>query len=273
MIYWHYRNGEQEVGPFPWEVLEKLKIAGVIDGNTLVKASDEQDWSAFAEVSNARNAPPTPLSTPLPTPLPTPLSDASYYYLDANRQATGPFDLQTLRRLHKEGVIRASTLTAAKGETQWITVSQLLGVPPEMPSAEIVNAVRHRSFEQFCLMMGVTLTFYSFYILPSYSRDMKAITKRERMEFQPMLILGIVTLGLLLAVMMVAWAYDMEKHGKAMETVGRQESLGTYVLILNVISFLIALFSGGVAIILSAALGVWAIWLLQKEINLYAKSL
>jgi len=286
MNTWHYRKNEQEVGPFTWEVLEKLRIAEVIDGGTPIKASDEQDWRPFTEVSNAQNA-----STPPPPPSP---SESSYYYLDANRQPVGPFDLQTLRRLHGEGVISASTLTSAKGESQWISVSQLLGVPPTAIPPDATNAPRHRTFEQFGLMMGVTLTFYSLYLIPSYSRDMKAITGKPRIEFNQMLTLMIVTfiLAILLGalsdnetvsalisfvvtlpvnIFIILWAYDLQNHGKLRETNRRQESLGAYVLALTVLAAIIGLFTGGLAIVISIVVAVITLWLLQKEINLYAR--
>ena len=253
MNTWYYQQGDQSVGPFTWEVLAKLKSTSVIDDGTPVKGADG-NWRPFAECDGAK-----------PPPVP---NESRFYYLDANRQPVGPFDLATLRRLHVEGVIAANTLITGTGDAAWIPMSQLLGIPPVDHTAVITP--RRRTFEHFVKMMGVTLTLYTFYVVPSYSRDMKAITGRPRMEFKPVLILGIVTCGFFLNIMMVLWAYDLEKHGKAMGTAGRRESLGTHVLVLIGITFGLAFFSGGLALFVAIVISCVPVWLLQKEINLYA---
>lgn len=264
---WYYRQGDQEIGPFERTVLGKLRDAGVIDDTTPIKCANTLSWTPYGEVILRENA-----EQPI---LPSRQSD--YHYLDVNRQPVGPFDFETLRRLHLDGVIATETYVAKRGEAQWITVAQLFGMPkPPTFSAPPdltvnVSAPKHRSFEQFALMMSITLGLFTFYVVPSYSRDIKAITKRERMEYTPLLIFGILTLSFLLVVMTVLWAYDLEKHGKEIGKSGRQESLGTYVLILN-IAFLVTYFmSGELSFVLSFILGAWAVWLLQKEINLYAE--
>lgn len=291
MNTWYYRQGDQEVGPFRREVLDKLKHAGVIDKTTSVKNTDVPDWRPFGQVL-AEEAQQITASQP------------RYYYLDPSRQPVGPFDVASLRRLHDEGVISVETLTSAKGDAQWVPLASLSSVfdRRDRPSARGSRWLKetlfnlfgcfwtwydqpfgipvttkgdpcHRSFREFARMMILTLTLYSFYLVPLNSRDMKAITGRERMEFTGLLILGIVTFGVALAVMEILWAFDLERHGKADNTVGRQESLGIIVLVLNAVGIVLG-FVVGDSILSPIIVGVLcasAIWMLQKEINLYAK--
>ena len=292
MNTWYYQQGEQSVGPFTWEVLGKLKSAAVIVDSTPVKDTDRGDWRAFAEVIN-QNISATDHTTP-PNKL-------RYYYLDGNRQPVGPFELDTLRSLHSEGIITADTLTSGPGDAQWSPVSELLGIsetqPPAIsPSAPIdrnIYTPKRRPFEKFALMMGVTLGFYAVYMIPSYSRDIKAITGKPRIDFQPLLILGILGLALVLMVTMmtddvvikdifgfigglplgvitILWAFDLESHGKLISKPGRQDSLGAYVLVLTIIDTVIGLFNSDLCAIVSVVIALLAVWLLQKEINLYA---
>ena len=92
------------------------------------------------------------------------------------------------------------------------------------------------------------------------------------MEFTALLILGLVTLSALLLVMQVLWAYDLERHGKRTNQSGRQEALGTLVLVLTVLAVVLsfAIESFLVGYLVGTALGAAALWFLQKEINLYA---
>jgi hypothetical protein len=84
------------------------------------------------------------------------------------------------------------------------------------------------------------------------------------------LIVSILTLGIGLSVFETIYAYDLERHGRQSGLGERVSSLGTYVLILNIVSWIVAFMSGGVAIIVSAFTGIWATWLVQKELNLLA---
>ncbi len=118
--------------------------------------------------------------------------------------------------------------------------------------------------------MGITITFYVFYVIPSYSNDMEAITSKSRIKFKPLLIIGIVTLGWALCVVLVLWAFELEKHGKSLHTVGREESLGARVLGITVLAFALPWIDGAFSVVASCALGAWGTWLLQREINLYA---
>ncbi len=267
---WYYSQADQDVGPFQMEVLSKLARAGIIDDATLVRKGDEKGWQPLAMV----------LSKEIPA-APVPVQDeARYYYLDAADQPVGPFDAATIQRLHTEKIVRADTLVSAIGDPEWVPAARLLKLPGTtvlmVPASTEANArighPRYLPFEQYVRMMGLTLSFYFFYLIPLQSRDLKAITGRERMEFTALLILGIVTLGLVLVVVMVLWAYDLERHGKANGKARRQESLGTIVLVLGVLCLLtgFVIDSFFLSFVVSAVLSGSALWLLQREINLYA---
>ena len=274
MNTWFYREAEQAVGPFDRDVLDKLKIAGVIHDATPVKGSETADWLPFGNLTPRMSAKSdVPHSSQAVEPA------VRFYYLDTNSQPVGPFDLETLRRLHAQNVISADTLISAIGDAQWAPASQLLGVGRDrLPAVSRSESEAMRSvpllrkFDQFALMMGCTLGFYTFYLVPSYARDMRAITGKPRMEFNPLLILGIVTLGLSLMVMMIMWAFELETHGKTVGKSGRQEFLGLPVLALNVIALIsgFAIDNFFLGLIVAGGFEAWAVWLLQKEINLYA---
>jgi hypothetical protein len=112
MNTWYYQQADQEVGPFERGVLDKLKHAGVIDDATPVKNTEVPDWRTFGDLV-AEEA------------LKIADEPQYYYYLDANRQAVGPFDLPTLGRLKEERVITGETLISAKGDAEWLPAGQL----------------------------------------------------------------------------------------------------------------------------------------------------
>ena len=271
MNSWYYSQADQDVGPFQTDVLSKLVRVGVIDDATPVRKADETDWHPLATV--------LPKEIP-PAPIPI-QEEARYYYLDATDQPVGPFDVAALKRLHAEKVLGRDTFVSCVGDLDWVPAARLLSLPPPSPSATRQTAggapeeVRPRflPFERYVRMMAATLSFYTFYLIPCQSRDMKAITGRERMEFTVLLILGIVTASLVLLVMQVLWAFDLERHGKSINKVGRREALGTLVLVPTahgvVLSF--AIDNSVVGFLIGAFLNCVGLWLLQNEINLYAK--
>ena len=265
---WYYSEGEEAVGPFQMEVLIKLSHAGVIDETTPVRKAEETEWQPLAAV--------VPTGTP-PAPVPV-QQEARYYYLDAADQPVGPFDVAALQRLHAEKVVRSDTLVSGVGDPEWLPAARLLKLPGDPTAFSAAHAAaqvlhpRYVPFEEYVKMMGLTLSFYFFYLVPCQSRDLKAITGKERLAFLPLLILGIVTVGLASFVVMVLWAYDLERHGKALNKAGRRESLGTLVLVLSVLCVLANFAIDGffLAFVVAGLLSGSALWLLQREINLYA---
>lgn len=270
MSAWYYSQADQIVGPFQREVLGKLVHAGVIDDTTLVRQTDEEEWLPLA----------TALVHETSVPLTPDPGEARYYYLDANNQPVGPFDVASLKCLRGEKVIAQETLVSGAGDTEWVPAAEILGLAPAFPpilftppaEAEVGIHPRCLPLERYIFLTVVTLGLYPFYLVPCQSRDLKAITGRERMEFTALLILGVVTLSLVLLVMQVLWAYDLERHGKAISKLGRREALGTIVFVMTVLAVVLSFAIDGfvVSYVVATLFGASALWLLQKEINLYA---
>ena len=272
MNSWYYSQADQAIGPFQMDVLSKLVQAGVINDATPVRQADDAEWQPLATV----------LATATPPPPPPPQNETPYYYLDAADQPVGPFDVAALQRLHAEKVIRADTLVSGIGEPEWISAARLLklpgalapvaALPAHREAQPVLVSPRQLPFERYVLLTALTLGLYPFYLVPCQSRDLKAITGRQRMEFTALLILGIVTLSLLLLVMQVLYAFDLERHGKAVNKASRQESLGTLVLVLTVLGVVLsfAIDNWFVSYLVGTFFGSGALWLVQKEINLYA---
>ena len=272
MNNWYYQHEGQEVGPFRVEVLSKLADAGVITNDTPVKNTDEDSWRPLSEIL-PRQEP----SAPIPAQ-----EESRYYYLDASDQPVGPFDLTTLHRLHTEKVLSEDTLVSAVGEQEWIPAARLLKLPTArvLTPAPVVSSAgddvhpRYLPLERYVTLTAMTLGLYPFYLVPLQSRDMKAITGRERVEFTALLILGIVTLSLVTLVMQVLYAYDLERHGKTVNKTGRRESLGIIVLVSTVLGVILsfAIDNFLVSFVVGVLLSNGALWLVQQEINLYAAS-
>ena len=269
MNAWYYSQADQAIGPFQMEVLSKLVQAGIIDDATPVRQAEETEWRPLGTVFAEK-------SPPVPPPV---HQEARYYYLDAANQPVGPFDVATIQRLHAEQVVGADTLVSRIGDPEWIPAARLLkqsASSPRSPTPATSTTdhdvhPRYRPFADYVTLSAVTVGFYPFYLVPCQSRDMKAITGRERMEFTAMLILGIVTLGLVVGTMQVLYAFDLERHGKAIGTTGRRESLGIIVLVISVLAVILSFAIDGFAgFLVGAVLGSSALWFVQREINLYA---
>ena len=132
------------------------------------------------------------------------------------------------------------------------------------------GAIKKRELGSIVLLMIVTLGFYAFYLIPDFGRGVNAVVGKRKYSFAVTLALGILTLGLAFSVFEVLFAYDFERYGRESGFGDRVSSLGDYVLFLNISSLLVCFLSVGVAFLVSFFLGVWATWLLQKELNFLA---
>ncbi len=130
--------------------------------------------------------------------------------------------------------------------------------------------IKKRDLGILVLLFVVTLGLYGFYLIPDLGRSVNFALNKRKYSFAVVLILGILTLGIALSVYEILYAYDLERHGRQSGFAERVGSMGSYVLILNILSWIVAFMSGGVAFIVSAFLGTWATWLVQKELNLLA---
>lgn len=129
------------------------------------------------------------------------------------------------------------------------------------------TAIKKRELGMIVLLYVVTLGLYGFYLVPDMGRSVNAALGRRKYPFALVLTLGILTLGIALPVYETIYAYDLERHGRESGFGDRVSSLGTYVLILNILCAVVAAMSGGLALVVSAFMGTLATWLVQKELN------
>jgi hypothetical protein len=117
------------------------------------------------------------------------------------------------------------------------------------------------------LLCTVTLTLYGFYWIPKLGLDVNRVIRREKYSFGLMLVLGILTLGLALAVFETLFAYDLQKSEEYRALPRPNRNLGGVVLALNVVAILLSVLTAGLGLIVSIVLGIWATWLIQDGIN------
>jgi len=135
----------------------------------------------------------------------------------------------------------------------------------------ITHRIQERTLGKFLLFSIITLTFYGAYLAVRWAADVNHIIRRPKYNSAIVLVLGIVTLTIGFVVVVVIYAFDLERRGSAISLNGRLENLGVYVLTANILGIAIGLFSGGVAIILSLVISVIAFWLVQNELNKFAR--
>lgn len=140
--------------------------------------------------------------------------------------------------------------------------------PAPMPDASD-DVLKHRQLGVIILLMIVTLGLYGFYLIPALGESVNRLTGKQKHSFGLVLLLGIVTCGLALSVFEILYAYDLEKDDRYTDRRWSNQGLGQYVLILNVVSFVVAFASGFAAFAVSLVLGLWATWLIQEQVNKY----
>lgn len=131
------------------------------------------------------------------------------------------------------------------------------------------NELKRRDLGMFVLLMVVTLGIYGFYLIPKLGLSVNRLIKREEYKFNQVLLVGIFTLGIGLVVFEILYAYNMEKDSSYTREKWSNRNIGGYVLALNILAVVLALVSGGLALVISFALGCWATWLIQNQVNKY----
>jgi len=121
------------------------------------------------------------------------------------------------------------------------------------------------------LLSVVTLGIYYIYLMGTWANDINHLARREKHKSILVVIVGIITCTIALYVWEIVYAYDLQKIAADRDTPGRNASLGSFVLILNIAGISIAFLSGGLAVILSIGIGIWAYCLIQKELNIFAE--
>ncbi|MDB5308538.1 MAG: hypothetical protein JWO38_2740 [Gemmataceae bacterium] len=215
---------------------------------------------------------------------------AWYYSVGGARR--GPVTATELRALAGGGSLRPSDLVWRKGLEDWVPAARISGLfpadrPPPLPGdgpppvpgrpglppadREPDGPVATWEAWQIVVFSIITFGLFGFYLVPSWARQVERITGRPRLPCGAWLVLGIGTLGLALMVAEVVYAYALERHGRETGRPGARAQLGPSVLVFNVVALVWSLVTAGVGILAGGmVLGIWATWLVQAEINLYA---
>lgn len=129
------------------------------------------------------------------------------------------------------------------------------------------NELRRRDLGMFVLLMVVTFGIYGFYLIPKLGLSVNQLIKKEEYKFNQVLLVGIFTLGIGLIVFEILYAYSLEKEPGYTREKWSNRNTGGYVLVLNILAVVLACVSGGLAFVISFALGCWATWLIQNQVN------
>ena len=129
--------------------------------------------------------------------------------------------------------------------------------------------LKQRDLGVFFLLMIVTLGLYTFYLIPKLGVSVNRLVKKDEFKFVQVLLVGIFTLGIGLAVFEVLYAYCLQKNPEFTRGKWSTTNLGGYVLVLNILAWLLVFASGGLAFVLCFFLGCWATWLIQQQVNQY----
>ena len=132
--------------------------------------------------------------------------------------------------------------------------------------------IQKRDIGIVVLLSLVTLSVYYVYLMAEWAKDINYLLKRDRHNPVVVVVVGVLTLLSALIAWEIIYAYDLQKITEERKIPGRNASLGTYVLVLNLISCAVLFVSGGFAVILSVVLGIWAYCLIQKELNVIVDS-
>jgi uncharacterized membrane protein len=130
------------------------------------------------------------------------------------------------------------------------------------------HQIQKRDIGIVVLLSLVTLSIYYIYLMARWAGDINSLLNRTRHRPVLIVVVGICTLLFALIIWEIVYAYDLQRITEKRNTPGRNRALGSYVLILNIISAAVAVLSGGLAFIVSVGVGIWAYCLIQKELNL-----
>ncbi|MDY3555836.1 DUF4339 domain-containing protein [Gemmata sp. JC717] len=223
---------------------------------------------------------------------------ANWYYTSGVTRL-GPVSDAELRALAANGKVRPSDLVWRKGMSEWVPASRIKGLcpvtdePPPLPTplslpddkrpvSRATTSPRRRHREevepvlvweawQIWLFSIISLGLFELYLVPSWAQEMERITGKRRLPFGVLLLLGVVTLGVALAVVHVIYAFELERHGRECGRRGSRPQLGAWVLSFNVVALVWSLATAGIGFLLGGfILNTAALWLMQSELNSYS---
>ena len=197
----------------------------------------------------------------------------------------GPVGDAELRRLAATSTLRPTDLVWRTGMPNWVPAMRVKGLspadrpprspdsPPPLPghALPITDEPVHRwAAWELWVCLIVTLGLFALYLIPSWARRMARITRRPRWSFAGLLVIGLVTLGLALYVLIIKYAIDLTRHGRRIQHPDADPQLGKWAFFLVVVSFVWSLGTFGIGFLVGGfAMLVYATWLVQKELNKY----
>jgi Domain of unknown function (DUF4234) len=135
------------------------------------------------------------------------------------------------------------------------------------------HTIEQRDLGKVAILSIVTLGIYGILLMAKWTDDVNFLLKREKHEKIVVVIVGVVTLGIALAIWEIIFAYDIQSYTESERLGERNKNLGGTVLGLTLFAYALAFASGGLAFVLSMAVGVYASCLVQKELNMIADEL
>jgi hypothetical protein len=196
-----------------------------------------------------------------------------WYYHKAGREH-GPISYDTLQELANTGTLdRNCDKVWRDGFANWVpagTIKGLFKAPPPCFSATVSNrqigTFKKRDLGTIIALSIVTLGIYTIYLIASYADDMNAILGRKKYNAGTVLLLSILTVGIAAVVYHIRYADDFQTIAREN---GKDSSIGALVLIMQLSATALAIFTAGLGYFISLFLSIWAIWLVQNEINAY----
>jgi hypothetical protein len=130
------------------------------------------------------------------------------------------------------------------------------------------HTIEKRDLGKVIILSIVTLGIYGILLMAKWTDDVNFLIKRLKHEKIVIIIVGVVTLGIALAVWEIIFAYDIQGYTEKRRLSERSKNLGATVLGLTLFAYALAFASGGLAFIFSMAVGIYASCLVQKELNM-----
>jgi len=134
-----------------------------------------------------------------------------------------------------------------------------------------IGPVKKREPWKFVLLMGLTMGLYTFYVVPRLAQSVNHLIEKEKFNPRHVLIIGILTLGLGLSVYEVLYAHALEKNSAYARGKWKIRYLVLYVLVLNILAWILAFTPTGLSFAGSIVFGVLGTFMIQNEVNRYVE--
>ncbi len=132
------------------------------------------------------------------------------------------------------------------------------------------HTIEQRDLGKVVIFSIVTFGIYGILLMAKWTDDVNFLIDRQKHEKIVIVVVGVITLGIALAVWEIIFAYDIQGYTEKRKLSERSKNLGGTVLGLTLFAYALAFASGGLAFILSMAVGIYASCLVQKELNMIA---